>query len=164
MLRQLQWYNIATMLRNFLKAYRYKSGKRLFEHLVDRDEMKFLVGSGNTGEWPALWILFGDESELDSQDSIIGAIVELWLDLYVKGEATPEYDYTSNLYEQIFKSEQELVNVLRDFNIDLQKRGIGAKVSIQTILSDGDENTSGNSLGMMVHRIVLNISWRKSKI
>ena len=161
MLRQIQWYNIATMLRNFLKSYRYKNGNRLFNHLVDRDDMKILVGSGNTGEWPALWIIFGDETEIDKQDSITGATVQLWLDLYVKAEATPEYDFTSNLYEQIFKAEQELINVLREFNIDLQKRGIGAKLSIQAILSDGDENVSGNSLNIAMHRVVVDIDWRK---
>ena len=78
--------------------------------------MKIRVGSGNTGEWPALWILFGDETELEKQDDIIGATIQLWLDFYVKAEATPEYDFTSNLYEQMFKAEQELIYLLREFN------------------------------------------------
>ena len=109
MLKDIQWYNIATRLRNFLKSYRHKSGNRVFNYLVDREDMKIRVGSGNTGEYPALWILFGDESELDHQDDIVGATVQLWLDLYVKAEATPEYDFTNNLYDQLFKAEQELV-------------------------------------------------------
>ena len=161
MLREIQWYNIATILKDFLKSYRHKSGNRAFEYLVDRDEMSIIVGSGNTGEWPALWILFGDETELNKQDNIIGATVQLWLDLYVKAEATPEYDFTSNLYEQLFKSEQELIYLLREFNLELQKRGIGADFSIQAILSDGDENVSGNSLNIAMHRIVVDINWRK---
>ena len=163
MLAQLQWYNIAVMLREYLKSFRYKSGKHLFHYLVDRDEMKILVGSGNTGEYPALWILFGDESELEKQDSIGGATVQLWLDLYVKAEATPEYDFTNNLYQQMFKAEQELVYALREFNRELQKRGIGANTQIKAILSDGDENVSGNALNTAVHRIVVDINWRKSR-
>lgn len=163
MLAQLQWYNIAVMLREYLKSFRYNSGKHLFHYLVDRDEMKILVGSGNTGEYPALWILFGDESELEKQDSIGGATVQLWLDLYVKAEATPEYDFTNNLYQQMFKAEQELVYVLREFNRELQKRGIGANTQIKAILSDGDENVSGNALNTAVHRIVVDIDWRKSR-
>jgi len=161
MLRELQWYDIATRLRNFLKSYRYKSGNRVFNYLVDRDDMKFIVGSGNTGEYPALWILFGDESELNKQDNIVGAVVQLWLDLYVKAEATPDYDFTSNLYEQLFNAEKELIILLREFNKDLHKRGIGTNLKIKAILSDGDENVSGNSLNMAVHRIVLDIEWRK---
>ena len=160
MLRNIQWYNIATRLKDFLKSYRHKSGNRVFNYLVDRDEMKIRVGSGNTGEWPALWILFGDETELEKQDDIIGATIQLWLDLYVKAEATPEYDFTSNLYEQMFKAEQELIYLLREFNKDLQRRGIGAKLSIQAILSDGDMNVSGNSLNIAMNRIVLDIDWR----
>lgn len=161
MLREIQWYNIATRLRDFLKSYRHKSGNRAFEYLVDRDEMKILVGSGNTGEWPALWIIFGDETELSKQDRIIGATVQLWLDFYVKAEATPEYDFTNNLYEQLFKAEQELVYLLREFNKDLHRRGIGTDMSIQAILSDGDENVSGNSLNIAMNRIVVDIDWRK---
>ena len=161
MLKDIQWYNIATRLRNFLKSYRHKSGNRVFNYLVDREDMKIRVGSGNTGEYPALWILFGDESELDHQDDIVGATVQLWLDLYVKAEATPEYDFTNNLYDQLFKAEQELVYLLREFNKDLHRRGIGTNLKIQAILSDGDENVSGNSLNTAMNRIVIDIEWRK---
>jgi len=161
MLKDIQWYNIATRLRNFLKSYRHKSGNRVFNYLVDREDMKIRVGSGNTGEYPALWILFGDESELDHQDDIVGATVQLWLDLYVKAEATPEYDFTNNLYDQLFKAEQELVYLLREFNKDLHRRGIGTNLKIQAILSDGDENVSGNALNTAMNRIVVDIDWRK---
>ena len=161
MLKDIQWYNIATRLRNFLKSYRHRSGNRVFNYLVDREDMKIRVGSGNTGEYPALWILFGDESELDHQDDIVGATVQLWLDLYVKAEATPEYDFTNNLYDQLFRAEQELVYLLREFNKDLHRRGIGTNLKIQAILSDGDENVSGNALNTAMNRIVIDIDWRK---
>ncbi len=162
MLKEIQWYNIASLLKDFLKSFRYNNGNRLFEYLVDRDDMKIKVGSGNTGEWPALWILFGDETHLEKQDSINGASVQLWLDLYVKAEAGPEIDFTDNLYQQLFKAERELLKALRAFNSELHKRGIGSKLEISTILSDNDERVSGNSLNIALNRIVVDIVWFKN--
>lgn len=157
MLKDLQWYNIASLLRDFLKTFRYSNGNRVFEYLVDRDDMKIKVGSGNTGEWPALWILFGDETRVEKQDNINGSVVQLWLDLYVKAEAGAEIDFTDNLYQQMFKAEKELVRLLKIFNNDLHKRGIGSNLEILAILSDGDETVSGNSLNISLNRIVISI-------
>lgn len=163
MIRKIQWYNIATRLKDYLKSYRYPSGNPLFSYFVDRDEMVIRVGSGNTGEWPALWILFGDESELQKPDSTVGASVELWLDLYVKGDATPDYDFSDSIYQQLFKAEEELIAVLRKFSLELQKVGLGAKMQIKAILSDGDMNVSANALNIAQNRIVLEIEWREGR-
>lgn len=157
MLKDLQWYNIASLLKNFLNSFRYTNGDRIFEYLVDRDDMKIKVGSGNAGEWPALWILFADESQVDKQDNINGSIINLWLDLFVKAEAGPEVDFTDNLYKQMFKAEKELVRALRWFNSDLHKRGIGSNLKIKAILSDGDNLVSGSSLNIAVNRIYVEI-------
>ena len=74
-------------LRNFLRSYKKSDGSILFPSLVDRDDLKIRVGAGNTGEYPAIWILFGSEESLDKQDRVNGAIVQLWIDMYVKGAA-----------------------------------------------------------------------------
>ena len=157
MLKDLQWYNIASLLKNFLNSFRYTNGDRLFEYIVDRDDMKIKVGSGNTGEWPALWILFADESPVDKQDNINGSTINLWLDLFVKAEAGPEIDFTDNLYKQMFKAEKELVRALRWFNSDLHKRGIGSNLEITAIISDGDNLVSGSSLNIAANRIYVKI-------
>ena len=157
MLKDLQWYNIACLLRDFINTFRYTNGDRPFEYLVDRDEMKIKVGSGNTGEWPAIWILFGSEEQVSKQDNINGSLIYLWIDIYVKAEAGPDIDFTDNLYNQMFRVEKELVRLLRAFNSELHKRGIGSKLEITHILSDGDDNVSGNALNIALNRVVVSI-------
>lgn len=163
MLREIQWYNIATKLREFIASFRYNNGDRLFEYLVDRDDMKIRVGSGNTGEWPALWIIFGSEDELEQQDRIGGATIQLWLDFYVKAEASSDFEFTNSLYNQLFRAEQEMILALRKFDRELHKRGIGTNMRIDAILSDGDDLVSGNSLNTALNRMVLTIDWRKAR-
>ena len=87
MLHEVNWYTIAMTLRNFLRNYKKSDGSILFPSLVDRDDLIIRVGAGNTGEYPAIWILFGSEESLDKQDRVNGAIVQLWIDMYVKGAA-----------------------------------------------------------------------------
>lgn len=157
MMRELQWYNIAIKLRDFLQSYKYDDGSRLFECMVDRQDLIIRVGEGNTGEYPAIYIIFGDESDNDKQDKRVGAIVQLWVDIYVKGEATSDVDYDDCLYRQMFKVEQEFIKVLRIFNKDLHKRGIATNLKIQAILSDGDENAPATAQ----NRIVIDIEWYK---
>ena len=157
MMRELQWYNIAIKLRDFLQSYKYYDGRRLFECMVDREELIIRVGKGNTGEYPAIYIIFGDESDNEKQDKRVGAIVQLWVDIYVKGEATSDVDYDDCLYRQMFKVEQEFFKALRIFNADLHKRGIATDLKIQGIFSDGDENAPATTQ----NRIVIDIEWYK---
>ena len=157
MMKELQWYNIAIRLRDFLKSFKYNDGRRLFDCMVDRQDLKIRVGQGNTGEYPAIYILFGDESDVEKQDNRTGARVQLWVDVYVKGEATPDIDYDDCLYKQMFEVEQEFIKVLRIFNKDLHRRGIATNLVIQAILSDGDENAPVTAQ----NRIVIDIEWYK---
>ena len=64
MLHEVNWYTIAMTLRNFLRNYKKSDGSILFPSLVDRDDLIIRVGAGNTGEYPAIWILFGSEESL----------------------------------------------------------------------------------------------------
>lgn len=157
MMRELQWYNIAIRLRDFLQTYRYNDGRRLFEFMVNREDLIIRVGTGNAGEYPAIYIIFGDESDNEKQDKRVGAITQLWVDIYVKGTATSDIDYDDCLYRQLFEAEQEFLTVLRLFNKDLQRRGIATNLKIQGILSDGDENAPVTAQ----NRIVIDIEWYK---
>lgn len=163
MLNQLNWFPIALKLRDFIKHYRHReTGEPLFAYLQDREVMKIRVGQGNAGEYPALYILFGDESELRIQDKIVGSDIQLWLDIYIRGAASSEYDYDDKLYRDIYRVEQELVDVIRDFNFFLQsKRGLGlaANIRISSILSDGDENAPES----VQHRMVLDLQVRANE-
>lgn len=156
MLKKLMWYPVGKKLVDYLEGFRYDDGTRLFNYLTDRDDLTIKFGSGNYGEYPAIWILFGSESEVDKQDSRIGAITEFWIDIYVKGEASPDDDQDAILYRQAFNLEQELTNVLATFNQIMQRDyKLGTHFKIKDILSDGDANSPAN----LQHRIVLDIEW-----
>ena len=157
MIKELQWYNIATLLRDYLKSFRYSNGKRLFECMVDRDDLTIHLGTSNTGEYPAIDIIFGDESDPKKQDDINSAIVQLWIDIYVKGEATADINANDCLYRQLFNVENEFCTALRYFNNDLHKRGLGTNCKVLSFLSDGDTQMPAN--GMV--RAVIEIEWRK---
>ena len=160
MLNKLMWYPVGKKLADFLSAYEYSDGSRLFRYLTDRDDMKIRFGSGSFGEYPALWIIFGSETEVNQQDSKIGAITEYWLDIYVKAEASADEEQDAILYRQAYHLEQELTLVLREFNHKIQKDyKLGTNFRIKDILSDGDAGfTSSNTLQ---HRIILQIEWYK---
>lgn len=157
MLKKLYWFKLAQRLRDFLKAYRYEDGTPLFDYFVDSDALKIRIGSGNTGEYPAICILFGDEGQLMKQDKIIGSRVQLWIDIYVKGEASNDIDYDDIGYRQEYMAEQELVTILREFQKDLMRSGIATNIKIYDILSDGDTNLPVS----VQNRIVLNIDVRE---
>lgn len=157
MLKKLYWFKLAQRLRDFLKAYRYEDGTPLFDYFVDSDALKIRIGSGNTGEYPAICILFGDEGQLMKQDKIIGSRVQLWIDIYVKGEASNDIDYDDIGYRQEYMAEQELVAILREFQKDLMRSGIATNIKIYDILSDGDTNLPVS----VQNRIVLNIDVRE---
>lgn len=157
MLKKLYWFKLAQRLRDFLKAYRYEDGTPLFDYFVDSDVLKIRIGSGNTGEYPAICILFGDEGQLMKQDKIIGSRVQLWIDIYVKGEASNDIDYDDIGYRQEYMAEQELVTILREFQKDLMRSGIATNIKIYDILSDGDTNLPVS----VQNRIVLNIDVRE---
>lgn len=158
MLNKLMWFPVGKRLVDFLNAYEYEDGSRLFRYLADRDDMKIRLGSGNFGEYPALWVIFGSETEVNKPDSRIGAITEFWLDVYVKAEASPDDEQDTTLYRQAYHLEQELTLVLREFNQQIQKYyKLGTNFRIKDILSDGDAGfTSSNTLQ---HRIILQIEW-----
>ena len=157
MLKKLYWFKLAQRLRDFLKAYRYEDGTPLFQYFVDSDALKIRIGSGNTGEYPAICILFGDEGQLIKQDKIIGSRVQLWIDIYVKGEASNDIDYDDIGYRQEYMAEQELVTILREFQKDLMRSGIATNIKIYDVLSDGDTNLPVS----VQNRIVLNIDVRE---
>ena len=157
MLKKLYWFKLAQRLRDFLKAYRYEDGTPLFNYFVDSDALKIRIGSGNTGEYPAICILFGDEGQLMKQDKIIGSRVQLWIDIYVKGEASNDIDYDDIGYRQEYMAEQELVTILREFQKDLMRSGIATNIKIYDVLSDGDTNLPVS----VQNRIVLNIDVRE---
>ena len=159
MIHNLQWFPIAIKLRDYLKSYRYKDGSRLFEDVTDRDDLQIRVGAGNVGEYPAIWILFGDEHKLDKQDSINGGVVQLWIDIYVKGEAGPEIDFDDSCYRQLYCVEQEFMRILRKFQMYLRDLGLIVDFNLQDVLSDGDENAPVS----VQNRIVLDIEYYKNK-
>ena len=119
MLKKLRWYDIAIRLRDFIKNYHTKYGERPFNYLVDRDDLKIKVGSGNVGEFPAIWILFGSEEDTEKQSAINGSIIQFWIDLYVKGAQTDEIDFDDILQ--------------KDY-------GLGVHIVVPAVFSDGDEN------------------------
>ena len=158
MLKDIQWFNIAVRMRDFLKSYRYDDGTRLFDYLTNRDDLKIRIGKGNAGEFPAIWILFGDESQIEKQDKIVGGTIQFWVDIYVSGELTSDIDYDDCLYRQIYKIEEELTTSFRELvKIMLNDFGLSTNFKISSILSDGDENAPAS----VQHRIVLDIEWRK---
>lgn len=158
MLKKLMWFPVGKKLVDFLNAYEYEDGSPLFRYLIDRQDMKIRLGSGSFGEYPALWVIFGSETEVNQQDSHIGAITEFWIDIYVKAEATPDEEQDTILYRQAYHIEQELTLVLREFNQRIQKDyKLGTNFRIKDILSDGDAGfTSSNTLQ---HRVILQIEW-----
>lgn len=154
MLKKLRWYDIAIRLRDFIKNYHTKYGKRPFEYLVDRDDMKIKVGSGNVGEFPAIWILFGSEEDTEKQAAINGSLIQFWIDLYVKGAQTDEIDFDDICYRQLYQLEQDIINILYEFQKVLQRDyGLGVHIKIPMIASDGDENAPVTAM----HRIIMDI-------
>lgn len=157
MMNRIQWYPIALRLRDFMANYKTESGKQAFDYLVDRQDLKIKVGTGNVGEWPAIWILLGSEENINKQDKIIGAIIQLWIDIYVKGERSDYNEYDDILYKQAYQVEQDILTMLNEFTILLAKDfGIAANIVVPAIYSDGDENAPTN----VQHRIIVNIGWR----
>lgn len=159
MIKRLEWYPIAQSLRDFLKTFRYKDGTRLFSYLVDREDLKIRVGTGNTGEYPAICILFGDERQLTKQDAIIGTTIQLWIDIYVKGEASNDIDYDDIGYRQEFQAQQEILKVLRTFQMFLKKNGLIVNIKLLDILSDGDTNLPVS----IQNRMVVDMECRQDK-
>ena len=160
MIKRLYWYDIALRLRDFLRAYRNKEGNRLFDYLADRDSMKIGVGVSTSGEYPALYIDYGREKDVQKQGRITGAKVELWIDLFVKGEAENVVaDQGDLMYRQIYMAENELIQALNEFNFHLHRNGLGSNLVVTQVLSDG----SANMPVMVANRIVCEIEWYKEK-
>lgn len=161
MLQKLMWRQIGKKLVDFMKSYKYLDGTRLFEYLNERDNLQFRFGTGNTGEYPAIWVIFSEEDSVEKQDKIIGGKVQFWIDIYLQGENTNDIPISEYLYNQSYKVENELLKALHDhFSKKIQRElGIGIKMDILAVLSDGDETMA---LGNTQHRIVLEIEWYKS--
>jgi hypothetical protein len=162
MLQKLMWRQIGKKLVDFMKSYKYLDGTRLFEYLDERDNLQFRFGTGNTGEYPAIWVIFSEEDSVEKQDKIIGGKVQFWIDVYLQGKNTNDIPISEYLYNQSYKVENELLKVLHDdFSKKIQRElGIGVKFDILAVLSDGDETMA---LGNTQHRIVIEIEWYKSK-
>lgn len=161
MLKKLMWRSIGKKLVDFIRSYRYLNGDRLFEYLPDRDDMQIRFGSGNTGEYPAIWIIFSEEDTVEKQDKITGGKVQFWIDVYLQGRNTEDIPISEYLYNQSFKVENELLKALHnEFSPKIQRElGLGVKIEILAVLSDGDETMA---LGNNQHRLVLEIEWYKS--
>lgn len=157
MFTTIQWLPIAENLRDFLKSFRYTDGSRLFECLIDRDDLHIRIGSGALGEWPAIWILFGEEQRPPKQDKTNTGLVQLWIDIYVKGEAGAEIDFDDVCYRQQYQVQKEFFNALRAFQREMTRKGLVLNFQVEDILSDGDEQAPA----CVQHRIVLNVEWRK---
>lgn len=156
MLKRLYWYDVSLKLRDYLRAYRTKEGKRIFDYLVDRDVMKIRIGAGTAGEYPALFIDFGNEEDIGKQAKITGAKIELWLDLFIKGESENVVaDYDDLVYRQIYMAENELIQALNEFNFHLHRNGLGSNLVVTEVLSDG----SANAPVVVANRIVCEIEW-----
>lgn len=159
-MRELQWYNIVSNLRDFLQNYTYSDGSKLFPYLYGRDIFKVNVGKGLVGDTPRLDILLGEETPLDEThpSTTIGATIQLWLDLYITIGNDGVNDNGDNLYRQAFLCEKELAERLTEFTTRIKKDyGIGVKLTMVGVLSDGDNAAPDN----LYHRIVLDIEWRR---
>lgn len=160
--RYIEWYPLAEGLRDFLKSYTYNDGRHLFEYLNTEDkELLIRVGAVNSGEYPAIVILFGEETGMNERPKTAnGALVQLWLDVYLSGaDMSAEVNSSTELYKQMYNVEKELFIALDEYN-NLMRRTLGIATNLQVtgILSDGDENIPVS----MQHRIVIEIDWRKS--
>jgi hypothetical protein len=156
--RNIQWYPIARELKTFLANYTYSDGTHLFEYLTDYNNLKISIGSMNAGEFPAINILFDEESNTDLQKNINGALVQLWIDIYVSGTENDTENIDKSLANQLYRTEKDLINTLDDFSNFLKDTlNIAVNMKIQGILSDGGENYPVSAM----NRIVLEIEWRK---
>lgn len=156
MLLKFQWYNIGQKLVEFLGNYTYSDGSHLFEYLTDRENLKIQLGTGNAGEYPAIWVLFGEEMKTENTRN--GNVIQFWIDVYTTGEAVSETPIDNMLYKQASQLENELATVLFEFDKILHKEyGIATNMKIRGVLSDGDENAPV----VVQHRIVLDIEWYK---
>lgn len=161
MLKRIMWYNLAIRLRDFIKNYKTKDGSILFDYLVDRQDLKIKIGTGNLGEFPAIWILFGSEEDTNHPPDRIGGLVQLWIDVYVKGSASDEIDFDDPCYRQAYQVVQDILNLLQEYQkLLLHDYGIAAKVETQAILCDYE---MGNAPVTLMNRIVVDITWYANK-
>ena len=141
MLKRVYWYDIAIKMRDYLKAYSHVDGTRLFDYLVDRDSLVIRVGTGNSGEYPAIFITFGEEGKVVNKGQNDGSQIVLYVDLYVKGGAEPaSADYDDLLYRHQYMAQNELLKALEHFRGFLQRNKLANNLNVETILSDGGEN------------------------
>ena len=95
------------------------------------------------------------EKELSQVNSKV-AKLELWLDLFVKGEAeTNVADYDDLAYRQLYMAENELIEALNEFNFYLHRNGLGSNLVVSGVLSDG----SANAPVVVANRIIVEIEW-----
>ena len=154
MKRKLYWFPIGNKLVDFLKGFTYSDGSKLFSKITDRNDMTIKLGSGNFGEFPAIWVLFGSEDDIEKQDKIVGRTIEYWIDIFVNSEASPDQDFTNWSYKQAYEIERELMFDLEVFNKRLQSDyGLGTKISVKEILSDGDSNAPAT----LNHRAIVTV-------
>lgn len=161
MLHKLMWYDLAIRFRDFIQNYKTKDGKELFEYLVDREDLKIKIGTGNTGEFPAIWILFGSEESTDHPSDRIGGLIQLWIDIYVKGSDSYEEEYDDIGYRQLYLLGQDIIALLEQFQkIVMHDYGIAAKIRVPAILSDGEDS---NFPATNMNRIIVDIEWYANK-
>lgn len=161
MLQKLMWRSIGKKLVDFIRSFRYDDGTRLFEYLEDRDDLQVRFGTGNSGEYPAIWVIFSEEDKVDKQDKVVGGKIQFWIDIFLQGMNTLDIPLSEYLYNKSYQIENELLKVLHNhFTKKIQRElGIGVKTDILAVLSDGDETMA---LGNTQHRIVLELEWYKA--
>lgn len=154
------WRKLGRKLVDFLNTYKYANGDRLFEYITDRDEMHIRFGTGNAGEFPALWVIFGEEDSVKRQDKFTGGKIQYWIDVYASGQATANIPISEYLYNQAELVENELLKVLHDEFLPKVRKELGLAINaeILAVLSDGDESMNINNIQQ---RIVIEFEWYK---
>lgn len=162
-MKSLEWYSVAEGLKSFLRNFKYEDGRKPFQYLPNYENLHILVGTGNTGEYPLVEILLGEETKLEKPSNRLCSNIQLWIDIYVGGqnEVGSTEDFGQALYKQIYSVEKELVFLIHKYSKSLYTMyNSVADVDIVAVLSDGDENAPVT----IQHRVVVNFEIYTDKI
>ena len=128
----IYWYPLADGLVDFLRNYTYDDGTNLFNYLVDRENLKVMLGKGNSGERPSINVIFDDEADTDFPKNISGAMVQLYIDISINGSNTDSEDKNKIVYTQLYRAEKEILNILPIY-AKLASRQIGSAIDTKML-------------------------------